>query len=83
MTFSHYALLRVEPDAPPQQVQAAFTARIDELPTSAWGKILWRLYSGASHESLTLARDTLVDAKKRADYDLELSGFKHFWPPAG
>ena len=84
MTYTcvnYYALLGVERDASEVQIKRAFMQRLSGLPEGPWRSRLWLWATGESKETLCLARDTLIDKRRRARYDQKLASEAWYWIP--
>lgn len=78
---SHYALLGVGRNASAQEIRRAYGERSRDLPRTGWRKLIRRVFTGECPETLLAARDTLLDAQRRARYDVELAEFRYLLPP--
>lgn len=71
--FSHYALLGVGKDATADDIEAAYRARVGALPKSRLGILLRWALMGETRDTLGAAREFLLDADLRAEYDKTIS----------
>lgn len=81
--FTHYALLRISPDAQTCEIEQAFRDRIAALPQTTWRRRLWTCATCESETSLRLACTILCDPESRRRYDLQLSKERWLWFPIG
>jgi DnaJ-class molecular chaperone len=82
-SLTHYAMLQVATDASTSEIESAYAARIQQLPKSRVGQALRKLFDGETTEALCTARTTLLDVRKRAAYDREISlSLYSVFPPA-
>jgi DnaJ-class molecular chaperone len=77
---SYYELLGVCHQATVAEIEAAYTARMSEIPPASWRRLVLQARTGRSPAALANARDTLVDSPSRATYDASLQCM-FFWMP--